>query len=110
MKSSLSESGECVCNEGYRTITVNKLGETLDKIQCEACAPNAYKGPATKSIWECEACPDPAMVYVNSKCTCPLDNYVVSGLACIAIEDYTRLREDGYVEGDDEFKVIYNNL
>ena len=50
------------------------------------------------------------MVYINSKCTCPLDNYVVSGLACVSTEDYTRLREDGYVEGDDEFKVIYNNI
>ena len=107
----ISSIGDCVCNTGFRTIEIDKLGNYLTSLQCELCPDdNGYQGIAGRSVWECQTCPDPAMVFVGEKCTCPTEGYVTSGDACITDADITRLREDGFLADGLEYKVYYNNL
>ena len=106
-----------MCAEGFITVELDKLGfrftdaaTSAKMIRCEACPTNEYKGPAIKSIWQCEACPDPAMIYTSGNtCECG-EGYIRGGDSCVTVEQRTELIGDGFIENSLEFKVEYNNV
>ena len=98
-------NGECVCAEGYRKIEIDNLGFSKNWIRCEKCPSNSYKGPPTRSIWQCEPCPDPNMEYKDNICSCKKDFYP-AGDGCV--REASRERLKGFLEGLE--LVEYNNL
>ena len=114
-----SESGECICKDGFRVIEVNKLGFRITNpaapntfmMQCEKCPANTYQGPGgIKSVWECAPCPDPVMVYNERyECSCPT-GYLDAADGCISNAEYEDLRSSGFLKDGDELRVQYNKV
>lgn len=92
-------SNACTCPVGYITIDRDINGTQLTDIRCQACPPNEYQGPNTTSIWECVACPFPAMVYNTQTtpwtCMCPSANWTSAANECVSVADQSQLA-NGY--------------
>jgi len=78
----------CICPLNYRAIDYADDGSPMTDIQCEICPPGEYRGPNTKSIWECEVCPEIGQIYDQTKnpykCICDEDNgWIDSGEGCV---------------------------
>ena len=108
-------NGQCVCAAGFRAATFNDLGALFTNangenvISCLPCPAGEFRGPATKSIWQCEACPDPNQEWVDQFCICK-DGYQEAGDTCITNAQRDELLDRGFIEDGLEYKIDYNNI